>query len=317
VRSLSAEQTSIIINQVSVFGILMAIGFLFSSFKVVAKEALGGISSVLINIILPSLVFSTIASSGATGPQIIKALPFIAFCVGTVMVLMLCGYLMAKLFRIKGSTANVFAMLNMFGNYGFLGIPLILAIIDTAEAKLYLTLYAFVEQSLIWTVGVYLCSRHQKDVSIGGNLKRILNPTTAALILSLIFVFLNIKTPNVILTALTGLGGTSKYISLIYIGGTLASTSAAGILKKPYILAIPAVKMIAAPLAVYTVGRMLFSQTAALVLALIVAMPSMAITAIIAKNYGADDSVAVEAIFLTTILSLFTIPLVSYLISLV
>jgi len=43
------------------------------------------------------------------------------------------------------------------------------------------------------------------------------------------------------------------------------------------------------------------------------AMPCMTILVILAKRYGADDKLAMENFFVTTILSIFTLPLILFL----
>jgi predicted permease len=45
------------------------------------------------------------------------------------------------------------------------------------------------------------------------------------------------------------------------------------------------------------------------------AMPAMATIAILAKKYGADDELATENIFVTTIISIITLPLIWFLIN--
>jgi hypothetical protein len=48
---------------------------------------------------------------------------------------------------------------------------------------------------------------------------------------------------------------------------------------------------------------------------IIMAMPVAAMCAIIAKAYGNDETLAAEGIFITTLLSMFTIPLVVWMLS--
>lgn len=60
---------------------------------------------------------------------------------------------------------------------------------------------------------------------------------------------------------------------------------------------------------------MAMSEAALGAIVLQTAMPAMATIAILAKKYGADDSLATENIFVTTIISIVTLPIIWFIIN--
>ena len=54
--------------------------------------------------------------------------------------------------------------------------------------------------ALLWTLGVYLCNRHQKgEGTVKSAWKNMISPTSIALVIGLVFVFSGIKLPDVVM----------------------------------------------------------------------------------------------------------------------
>ena len=70
--------------------------------------------------------------------------------------LILVFWLVAELLRLKGSRSHVFQASLIFGNAGFIGIPLIMALWPQNGA-IYVALMSIIDQTLLWTYGVWLC----------------------------------------------------------------------------------------------------------------------------------------------------------------
>jgi predicted permease len=170
--------------------------------------------------------------------------------------------------------------------------------------------------SLLWTLGVYFCSRHQKGSNSRGALKNMINPTTVALTVAFVIMLLKIPMPDLLMDTIAGIGGTSKYLTLIYIGGAMAFVSVKNVIKKPSILLFPIVKMLMIPILVYLISGFFLKQIDRSILTLIAGLPSMTTIAMVAAAYKSDDEYATEIIFVTTIASLLTIPAVSIITSL-
>ena len=48
---------------------------------------------------------------------------------------------------------------------GFMGIPLLLGIFSDPVTRVCISIYAVIDMALLWTFGVYLCSRHRENAS--------------------------------------------------------------------------------------------------------------------------------------------------------
>lgn len=305
-----AGQLDIVLNQIVIFAILMAIGFIAVKAKALTKDALNALSKLIVMIILPALIFSIIAGSGVTVNDFINNG---AFAIGATLcytLLILSGILMSRLLKLEGTTANIYMSLATFGNMGFMGIPLLLGIFTDPVVQVCIAVYTVIDMALLWTYGVYLCSRHQDSANPLSAIKNIVNPTTVALTIAFIIMAVRFPVPELLMSTISGIGNTSKYLTLIYIGGVLAYVSLPKVSSKSNILVLTVVKMLALPLIVYFLLGFFLPQEPRVILTLIVGLPGMTTIAMIASNYQSDVEYASEIIFVTTLASLVTIPLV-------
>ncbi len=132
----------------------------------------------------------------------------------------------------------------------------------------------------------------------------------------------SIKLPVFLSKSLGGLGDTTIYLSMLYIGAMLASMNWKKAIASGQAYLLSFNKLILVPvlsLGLYLIMFRLFSfkldEPAASVIILESAMPCMANIVVLAKIYGADDKQATENVFISTILSIISLPVIYYLIS--
>lgn len=294
---------------------LMAIGFLAAKLNIITKETLTHLSNIIVKIILPALIFSVVAGSGVQPDDFLISGRFALGVLMCYSLLFISAFLMSKVCMLKGETKNVFIALASFGNMGFMGIPLIQSIFQEPVTQVCISVYTIIDMALLWTVGVYLCSRHQKNTSAISAAKNMVNPTTIALLTAFILLMLRVPIPRLITETISGIGSTSKYLTLMYLGASLAYVSAKNLYKRPSIFALTGIKMIILPVLVYFLLGFFITGIPRSILTLIVGLPSMTTVAMVAAAYKSDEKYATEVIFVTTLASMFTIPLVSLLTS--
>ena len=304
-------QMTVLLNQMMIFAILMAVGFAAAKAKVITREGLHALSALIVKVILPALIFSIIAGSGVTIHEFFISGRFAAGVLLCYSLLILTAFAMGRFLKLGGTTGNVFVALASFGNMGFMGIPLIQAVFKEPVAQVCISVYTLVDMALLWTLGVYLCSRHQKDASTLKAVRNLVNPTTVALLAAFMILILRIPVPGLLMDTISGIGGTSKYLTLIYLGGSLAFVQIRHIHRKPNIFVLTGVKMLVLPVVAYILLGFFLPQVPRTILTLIVGLPAMTTVAMVAKSYGSDDVYATEVIFVTTLCSLVTIPAVN------
>ncbi len=310
--------TEIIITQVLILAILVVIGIAATKLGLISGDLKEGIARLVFNITLPLLILTNLSELDLT-PEIIRNSGLvILFSYAGLCLMLAVGIVSSGIQRLDPSKRTIHLLHSMFGNIVFLGYPLINTLFPGGEGLLYATLFHLASNSLQWTLGVYLLVRKEK-VNWSAHLKHLLNPNTIALVLGLIMMGFSIRFPAILRKPLGGLGNTTLYLSMIYIGAILAQTNFRGILRKGYIIVLSMNKLITTPFLLIlvlksaeTVFGFSLDETVASVVVLQVAMPCMAIIVVMAKQFGADEKQATENVLLSTILSLFTLPLVYF-----
>lgn len=309
------QQFYIVVNQVMVFGILMCIGFLMAKVKVLTQDVLSGLSKLIVQLLLPCLIFYLIIGNGITMQHLIANRVYALAVLLFYAVLCIFGYLMAGACHMHASGRDMFAVCTMFCNSGFMGIPLVTSMFGSnQEVMACFMIYAAIDQILLWTVGLLLCTWHVKSKRNNG-LGNLLNPMLIAIVIALVLLYFGISLPAPVLTTIQGLGDCSRYLALLYLGALLAYKPILSMLLKPHVYLLIVFKMVLLPLGVYFFTDLFFSNSVALLMATITSLPPMVATTMMARTYGGDETVAAESVFLATIACLVTIPIVQWLIT--
>ena len=306
------DQFFIVLNQIGIFLILIIFGILAVKFGILDEHSLGSVSKLVMRMALPAYIFINTAE-GATRQGLAESLLVIPLAIALYLMLVFLSRLLEKVFHLKGNRSRVFRAIVMFGNVGFMGIPLVVALYpDTA--LLYISLFTILDQGLFWTYGVSLTKpvSDQKEKISLKNLKNLLSPALIAIVGATILVLLNIHLPKLLITTLSKLGSSSMPLSLLYIGGMLSMTDVRKVLRCGELYAEIGLKMLVLPLVFFMVMKLLnVPADMAGTMTFLTGLPAINMVAMLSKNNGSDGDYAVCAVMMTTIACLITLPLVS------
>jgi malate permease and related proteins len=308
-------ESKIILTQIATLAIVVIIGVIAARFRIITETSKDGLSRLIFNVSLPLMLFTNFLRLDVT-PRLLSN-SFIVLSVSgfMILILLLVSWITANIFDIKGREAAVFKAHSMFGNTIFLGFPLIHALYGE-EGLLYATMYQLVSNMIMWTVGVIVLT-HGSGVSWKKNLLRVINPNTIAILLGLAFFIFSIKLPNLIVRPLSELGSANTWLSMLYIGAMLFFSGAGGFFSTKSIYILSFNRLLLGPailIALFWLAGLMFpsgpDKLVESVVILQASMPAMASVVIMARELGADDRLAVGNVFVSTIISILTLPLV-------
>lgn len=307
-------QTTIIISQIIILAIVVIIGAIGARFRVITPDTKDMLSKVIFNISLPLMLFTNFLKLDSTPKLLANSLVVLFISALVIFFMLLIGWITTRLFSISGRQAAVFKAHSMFGNTIFLGFPLINALYG-AEGVLYASMYQLVSTIIMWTVGVIVLT-FGSGLSWKKSLIKVINPNTIATLAGLAFFLLTIKLPRIIVTPLSELGAANTWLSMLYIGAMLYFSSVGDLLRKKILYLISFNRLILVPamiVAIFAIVRILGASPDHLVTSVIIlqaSTPAMASVVIMAKELGADDHLAVGNVFISTIISIVTLPIV-------
>lgn len=304
---------NMIIHNVILIAVMMGIGYAAVKTKYISVDVKNALSKIIVKITLPMLIITSLTKVEPDADKVKSSLILAGAALVAIMILYMLGIVFSRVFKMKKSTAVVHQCMSAFGNIVFLGYPLIESIFG-AEGLFYAAIYGFANDLLMWTFGLYkLASIKNENKNIWQNLKNLLNPATVAFGISLVMMIFGWKFTGIVGEVFDGMGGTTTYLSMIFIGGTLASVDLKNIYKRVSVYVLAVVKMIIAPIIMMFAVRLLpIDYMVKTVLILQLAMPSQTMVAILTTEYGGDVDYAAEGIFITTLLCICSIPFVYY-----
>jgi predicted permease len=229
-------------------------------------------------------------------------------------VLYCAGIATAKLFKLEKSQATIHTCMTCFGNVVFIAYPLIQALYGD-EGLLYAALFAFANDCWLWTVGVYtLSGTRGREGSFFGNLKNLITPSTIGFLISLFMLITGLRFTGIVKDVLTNVGSVTTYLSMLFIGMTLAMVDFRHLYRRISLFVLVAVKMLIIPaLLIFVLKFIPIDDLVKSVLVLQAAIPTSTVLVILTTDYGCDTVYSAEGVFITTLLSLATLPAVYWL----
>ena len=117
----------ILAEQIGLFVIYIVVGILLVKTRVLTRDTLETISRFVMKLAMPVMIFTNTVD-GVDRSSLLGSLSLL----GLTALLYACTFVMAKLmaaaFRLQGDRAQVYRALTMFGNVGFMGIPIVSSI---------------------------------------------------------------------------------------------------------------------------------------------------------------------------------------------
>jgi hypothetical protein len=176
----------------------------------------------------------------------------------------------------------------------------------------YAAIFNLPNNLLIYSLGSYLLSGREGKRS-RFRIKQILNPGTLSAAAALVLFLCGLKLPSPVLGTLQTLGNITTPLSMLVIGSTLAETTVSHTLGNWKVYAFGCFKLLLIPAAVYFLGSLFVKDALILgVLTILTAMPCAAVTTMLCEENGQDGKTAASYIFVTTLMSVVTIPLVAF-----
>lgn len=307
---------SIITNQILILAFLAVIGVFATKFGIISEEVKNSIAKIVFNITLPALIITSVTHVELNRELLYNSLIVFALSHVSIILLYITGKVSRKLLKIKDKKGNIHVIHTMLGNVAFLGYPLFSALFPGGEGLFYAVIFHLTQDIYIWTVGVFEFN-NSKDLSFKESLKHLINPNIVAFIVGIIMLILGLKIPEYFDSAVSGLGKTTIYLAMLYIGAVLAQNTMITAFKKPEIYVLIFNKMLFIPFILLLIINLSSSllgieigNIAKTVVVMQTAMPCMAMVVVLAKKFGSDDVHATENLFLSTIISLALLPLV-------
>jgi len=277
--------------------------------RIIKDETLTSLINIVLYIALPFLYFYSL-SSHAT-PAALKRLWFLPICAFAIVGIgYAIGLFSSRFLKLPEAKKKTFLFMASFTNYGFLAIPIVYMLFNE-EGLFHIVIFNIGFNVLFWTFGIGLLSKDKKNP-----VERLVNPGTVSLALGLIVGVFSIKIPLFIMDAAKILGSAAIPLAVLTVGGILSKNFGKREMKLKTTSALMLCRLIIVP-AIALIVVTFIKEIPFIIKSIIVlqaAMPSPAMTPLVARKFGGDPDFAATGVLFTTLFSFITVSLFMHLV---
>lgn len=294
------ETVSILIDQALLMFILMLVGFVLFKIKMLDDRTTRALGDLILYVANPAIIL--ISLLGDFGREKLeKGGVAVLISVAMILIGIAVGYLM---YRSK-KPLNRFAII--FCNNGFMGIPLIQNVMGS-ECVFYVAIFVAVGAVAMWTYGVIIVSGSRKEASLK---KVITNPCIIAMVIGIVLGVTHMTLPAILLQTIFYLGNLNTPLAMMVLGCYLAESDVKKLLQDKDMYITSFGRLIAVPFVTLLMLMLVPDRYMDVKITLLIATstPAAGSLAILCKKYDNEYTYGAGIVSITTLISLFTMPL--------
>lgn len=298
--------------------LLMGVGFFARKAKIVDEKFPKSLGNFLYHfgftcVVLKAMMGSDLSALGDMGILVLISL-------GTMGIMFLFGVLSNKIQRKNDDMASISIVDLMFVNFTFMAFPIIEALYGE-KGSLYIAAYTIPVRILFYVVSPLILAKtasgegkEKKNPNVGKEVRKVLfSAPVLAIPVGFALSFLPFTLPSPITNSLASVASVVTPMGMALCGMRLAEVPIKECLKNYRCWILTVLRLICAPaiaLGLMFIVASAFTLDPVLVKMCVIycALPAAASTTIIAMNVGSDSIKAAQCVFMTTALSVVTLP---------
>jgi len=299
---------SLVITQVTILFFIMFLGYLLRSKGIITEEGIKSFSSLIFYVTMPAMIIASLGNTASTKLSDLYDIALATFITYGILIGM--APVLTKLVKAPKGSKGLYKFMVIFGNVGFIGFPMILALLGE-DALFMAAIFNIPFNLLLYTLGVYLIlSDKNKNHKMAWSIKQFMNPGIIATVIGIITFLAGWKLPGVVLNIADVLGSITTPLAMVVVGASLFGVKVKTIFKNYRIFTLSLIRMILFPLGIgfvlSSIGLTGFGLWVPIILS---GMPIGTNTVIMARQYDGNTLEASEAVFLSTLMMVATIPI--------
>ncbi|MBR3309541.1 MAG: AEC family transporter, partial [Lachnospiraceae bacterium] len=193
--------SALIITMIKIV-VAMALGFLLYKIHILNDTVNKGLSGLVVHATSPCMVFTSIISMD--GSEIRNAAKLLWIGVVIYVVLILLALLIVKILKVPVSSSGVYQAAIVFGNVGFLGLPLAESLFGPV-GLFYMALLNIHLNIVVYSYGFYIISRGSKN-RFKFSPKTLINAGIVSVVIAMVIFFLQIPLPGYVTEPISFIG---------------------------------------------------------------------------------------------------------------
>ena len=305
--------------RITFFNVLLSLlymipGYVFCKIKKAAPEHLSTMSYILIYFCSPCMVVASFLQLPRSGENIRYMILFFVF---SLLVQTLFFFLLFLLLK-KKQEDGVYRIMNVgavLGNVGFFGLPLVKALFpESPEVPCYSCIFVISMNLLVFTIGVYGVTGEKKYISVKN---AFFNPAFVSFLIAVPLYLSDAGEwfPHFLGNGIDIVGKMTTPLCMLILGIRLATIPIGKLFSDFRVYLTCGLKLLILPLFGYAISLLFpLPDTFRYAVLILGGTPCASVLLGMAEMHGKSADIAANCILLSTLLSIFTLPLLSLLI---
>lgn len=309
---------TVLVNQLIQLFLIICIGYFVFKIDILNETVNKHINSLVINVTMPLMIISSVLAMNDRPASSIIAILF-AVSIGFFIIMPILAFIIVKIMlktmHIVKSRQGVYMFMMIFSNVAFMGMPILNAACgeDGPTAVFYAAVLNIFFNLSVFTYGVIIIG-YGDTVKTTLKFKDLLSPGILSSIIAIVIYALNIHFPSTIENVIDTVGDLTSPLAMLLVGSTLASMRLKEVFNEWRVYVFSAIKQFILPILLYPVFRLCIGDDLLFnVMFIEFLMPIANIALMLATEHGLDYKFVSKTIFISTLMSLISIPLVIYL----
>ena len=287
--------------------LMITFGFFLQKRKIITRELQDGLSDLLLYAILPISVLGSV-NIERTQEMMKSLIQCAIFSTLFYLISFAVAFCVSRKIEMQSGEKNIFILMNMFANVGFLGMPLTEALCGK-QGFLLAVIYNLVYQIFLVFLGIPLLKIFRKEQKNVIDWRMLLDPLLIISLIALIIFLSPYQLPEIIQKTCDDIGSMMVPVSMFIIGGDLAEQKWKDIFQDKNAYLVCSFRLLIYPIILlYILKWFKISANVMIPVVLLTAMPCGSLNVILAKEYNCAAEFAARTVILSMILMIITIP---------
>lgn len=304
------------LQKVSVLFLLIIVGYITGKKNIITSSGQKELASLVLKVTMPATIILAMQLE-YTSERLFTAFRIMIIVILAYLGMIILSNFTSKRYKVTDGQRDVIKIASLLSNTSFMGFPIVLSVLGN-EALFFAVLgVGLIFEIVSWTYGIYTISR-TTEFDFSKNIVKniLLSPGILSIAVGLILFIFSIKIPEPINATMGLLSQATSPLAMLVVGILLSRSNVKECLTTPKLYLVSITKLLVFPMLIFLVLKVLgFTGMELIIPVIMLSMPTAAYVAIFSANVGNDTNLASQLVFISSLLSIITIPLMVLLVT--
>lgn len=314
---------TVIIEQMGKLFLILCLGFALARIELLDQHTKQKLTKILLNVTTPLMMidafYDRMQMLGEQESDLgVSVGMLFVYSFAFYLILIVLSLILVAALHPPKDDKRLYIFMTIFGNVGFMGFPIVKSVYGT-EGLFYAAIVNSVFNIFVYTFGVVLMggAGESGSGSLAERIKQIpwkkllLTPAVIGTAVGILIFVCRIPLPGIIADTCGTLGDLTSPLAMLVVGANLSGMKIKDVLTNMRMNIYVLLRQIALPLVFWLIiSRFVTHPVLAPTLLLMSCMPVANTTALFATEYNGNEKLASQGIFMTTLFSLISFPLI-------